>query len=138
MAIVLTEQGPVDVRAQADLPSEALWLSPDDAERTLGWTLKPEGLCRGDICVTVPQMQAHEYKRDGVINMAAFWQRLSKPVVHSRDGDIWLFGENAATRSAELETLEAPNFILPDLDGQLHTLSDYRGQKVLLVTWASW
>ena len=30
------------------------------------------------------------------------------------------------------------DFELPDLDGKLHRLSDYRGQKVLLVTWASW
>ena len=27
---------------------------------------------------------------------------------------------------------------LPDLDGRPHRLSDHRGKKVLLVTWASW
>jgi hypothetical protein len=27
---------------------------------------------------------------------------------------------------------------LPDLDGNLHRLSDYRGKKVLLSAWASW
>ena len=25
-----------------------------------------------------------------------------------------------------------------DLDGRMHTLSEHRGRKVLLVTWASW
>ena len=28
--------------------------------------------------------------------------------------------------------------IYPDLDGKLHSLSDYRGLKVLLLSWASW
>ena len=32
----------------------------------------------------------------------------------------------------------APNFTLPDLNGKPHTLADFRGKKVLLVTWASW
>jgi peroxiredoxin len=32
----------------------------------------------------------------------------------------------------------APAFALPDLDGRRHRLSDHRGNKVLLVTWASW
>ncbi|PYS58122.1 MAG: hypothetical protein DMF74_24460, partial [Acidobacteria bacterium] len=30
------------------------------------------------------------------------------------------------------------NFTLPDLNGKLHSLADFRGKKVLLVTWASW
>ena len=31
-----------------------------------------------------------------------------------------------------------PALALPDLDGKLHPLSDYRGQRVLLNFWASW
>ena len=138
MTIVLTEDGAVEVLAQADPSREALWLSPQDAEETLGWTLKPEGLCCGDVCIPVPQPQAYEYTREGAVNMAAFWRRMSKPVLHSRDGDVWLLGESAAARFAGLETLEAPNFTLPDIVGKHHTLSDYRGKKVLLATWASW
>ena len=37
-----------------------------------------------------------------------------------------------------LTTLEAPDFRLPDMNGKLHALSDFRGKKVLLLTWASW
>ena len=33
---------------------------------------------------------------------------------------------------------QAPAFTLPDLDGKPHSLSDYRGKKVLLVAYASW
>jgi peroxiredoxin len=32
----------------------------------------------------------------------------------------------------------APDFTLPDLDGRMHSLSDYRGKKVFLLAWASW
>ena len=45
---------------------------------------------------------------------------------------------SAADRSRDLESLEAPDFTLPDIEGKLHSLSDYRGKKVFLATWASW
>jgi peroxiredoxin len=37
-----------------------------------------------------------------------------------------------------LSSLAAPDFTLPDMNGKLHSLSDFRGKKVLLLTWASW
>ena len=46
--------------------------------------------------------------------------------------------EAARARASGLSSLEAPDFTLPDLDGRLHSLSDYRGKKVFLVSWASW
>jgi len=36
------------------------------------------------------------------------------------------------------EAIAAPNFTLVALDGTRHTLSDYRGKRVLLVFWAPW
>jgi peroxiredoxin len=35
-------------------------------------------------------------------------------------------------------SLQAPDFALTDLDGRTRRLSDQRGKKTLLVTWASW
>ncbi|HIA47196.1 MAG TPA: redoxin domain-containing protein [Candidatus Hydrogenedentes bacterium] len=32
----------------------------------------------------------------------------------------------------------APDFEIADRNGKMIRLSDYRGKKVLLVTWASW
>ncbi|HEV8436851.1 MAG TPA: redoxin domain-containing protein [Methylomirabilota bacterium] len=32
----------------------------------------------------------------------------------------------------------APAFALPDLDGKLHTLGDFRGKVLMLFFWATW
>jgi hypothetical protein len=57
-----------------------------------------------------------------------------------RDGPTrtWSIGESAVARRDALRSLDAPDFTLPDLDGTLHSLSQYRGKKVLLLSWASW
>ena len=137
MTTVLTESGPVDVTAGPG-GVDQLWLSTQETEAVSGWSLKPEGLCRGDVCMPVPGGQADEYVRDDVINLAAFWRRMDKPLAHSRNGEVWAFGESAGDRTATLRSLDAPEFTLPDLDGKAHSLSDYRGKKVFLATWAYW
>jgi hypothetical protein len=59
-------------------------------------------------------------------------------VVAAEDGEVWAVGAPAEERNAALEGLVAPDFTLPDLDGKPHTLSQLRGRKVFLATWASW
>ena len=54
------------------------------------------------------------------------------------DGDVWFLGEGAQQRNDAMLSLEAPDFTLPDFQGNLHSLSDFRRQRVLLITWASW
>ena len=124
MAIVLTETEEFDVDS-----SEGLSLTAADAARITGWTLKPEGMCRDEVCVpwTAPA---------GRVDLAAFWRHLGQPV--ASEGDVWALGTGADQRRAALQGLEAPDFTLPDLDGRMHALSDQRGRKVLLTTWASW
>jgi len=134
---VLMQDGPVEVSTGPGA-GDQIWLSASDTQSLSGWTLKPEGLCRGDVCMPVPVDQADDYVQDGLINLAAFWRRMGKPLAHSRDGDVWAFGEGAADRSADMQSLTAPDFTLPDLDGVDHSLADYRGKKVFLATWASW
>jgi hypothetical protein len=61
-----------------------------------------------------------------------------RPVaVDPEEGAAYL-GVPAGARAAALASLEAPDFTLPDLDGRLHSLSEHRGKKVLLVAYASW
>lgn len=137
MTTILTDQGAAEV-AGARADGDGLWLPAGDLEAATGWAMKPEGLCRGPICVPVPAQNAAAYVTDGAVNMAAFWRRLDKPVLASDDGDVWVLGEGPAERAAALESLDAPDFSLTDLEGRVHTLSHHRGKKVLLATWASW
>jgi hypothetical protein len=137
MAVIMSEFGEFDVpKAKAD--GEDLWLSTGDAERATGWTLKPEGLCKGEVCVPLPAGSEGTLVSTGRINMTGFWRHLGRPVLHSDDGGAWSLGTAARERAAALKSLEAPDFALPDREGRLHRLSDHRGKKVLLVTWASW
>jgi len=51
---------------------------------------------------------------------------------------VWSFGEIQALRGSFLESRVAPDVTIPDRRGRSVKLSDFRGKKVLLVTWASW
>ena len=100
--------------------------------------MKPEGFCKDDVCVPTPLGEADRFVRGGAINVSAFWKLMGRPVVRSEAADVWLLSESANLRNDALLSLEAPDFTLPDLDGDLHSLSDFLGKRVLLITWASW
>lgn len=127
----------------AHVDGDALWLNAADIEAATGWQWKPEGLCLGDVCRPIPPAARAAMTRSSAtgeaqLDLAAMWRHAGQPVVHDDAGEIWVLGTGAAERAAALETLEAPDFVLPDLDGRLHRLSDLRGRKVFLATWASW
>jgi hypothetical protein len=64
--------------------------------------------------------------------------RLERPLALDVEERAAYLGVSARSRAAALASLEAPDFSLPDLDGRLHSLSEHRGKKVLLVAYASW
>ncbi len=124
-----------DAAAEGD----RLWLSSNDLYKATGWELKPEGACQGDVCIPLPRGRESEFVRQGGgFNLPALAGLLEEPVLHDEQGSVWVFGESARARRDALASLEAPDFVLPDLDGQLHSLSEQRGKKILLVSWASW
>ena len=137
MVTILTESGEKTI-PEAESAPDALWLSARAAEDATGWVAKPEGLCKGETCVPLPAGREQEFVRGSRLNLAALWRHLGQPVAHSDRGDVWVLAEGARTRAAALRSLDAPDFTLPDASGRLHSLSDHRGKKVLLVTWASW
>jgi hypothetical protein len=129
MTVVLTPTAEYKVSAR-----DGLWMSAADAGKVTGWTLKPEGMCRDERCVPLPAAAVN----GGDVDVEAFWQRLGGPVIASQEGDVWALGAPADERNAALEGLQAPDFTLPDVDGKPRTLSELRGKKVFLATWASW
>ncbi len=111
-------------------------IEPDRLEALLGWTLKPEGLCRDDVCVLVPDRSVVE--RDGKVDVLAVAQLLDRPAVVDEASQVAAIGAPRQHRRSALHDLKAPDFALPDLDGALHALSDYRSKKKLLVAFSSW
>ena len=137
MTTILSEQSVITI-AGARPDGESLWLPAQDAETLTGWTLKPEGFCKDDVCVPLPPQRASEFSDAGNVNVAALWRHMRLPLAHAASGEIWALGTSATARSTQLQALEAPDFSLPDLDGVMHALSDYRGNKVFLSSWGSY
>lgn len=121
---------------EATIAGETVRVAPESLQAALGWELKPEGLCRGEVCVPIDDTASWSHE-DG-IDLEAFAQRLGLPLAIDAAERSACFGRSALEHAGALATGEAPDFTLPDLAGVQHTLSDYRGKKVLLIAYASW
>ena len=124
------------VTVDATVTGDVVRLAPTTVRDALGWELTPQGLCKGEQCVLVPPSVALEGE-DG-IDLAALAQVLGRPLALDAAEHVACLGVAAEDRARQLQSLEAPDFTLPDLDGRPHTLSGHRGKKILLVAWASW
>jgi peroxiredoxin len=113
-----------------------LLVDPASFAATIGWELKPEGLCRGDVCV--PLADPGSLVVAGRLDIATVAAALGRPVVIDADAGIAAMGLSPDERRRALDGLEAPDFRLPDLDGTSHGLGEWQGKKKLLVTFASW
>lgn len=123
-------------RVAAVWDDESVRIEPDALEQALGWTLKPEGLCREEVCVPVRDRETLASK-DG-IDLAAFADAIGRPLALDLPEGAAALGTPSSERAEALAGVEAPDFTLPDLQGKLHSLSDHRGKKVLLIAYASW
>jgi hypothetical protein len=121
---------------EATVDGERILVEPASLPAALGWTLKPEGLCRDDTCVLVRDESALFV--DGRLDVAAVADALGRPVVVDAAAGLAAVGLDAEARRGALQNLVAPPFTLPDLDGNLHELSEWRGRKRLLHAFSSW
>jgi hypothetical protein len=111
---------------------DSLDVTRDEWEMATGWRLKPEGACHGDVCVPLDGSVAAR-----TVNAAALAERLGMPLVHDDERGLWAIGPATVTGRA-LTSAAMPDLDLPDLDGRPFRLSSLRGQKVVMVAWASW
>lgn len=125
----------------ANEEANQLWVTKADLTRATRFELKPQGACQEKLCFPIPKARKQEFLRNNSgkswFNLTAFAQLVQQPVAHDAALSTWYFGLRADQRQT-LNSLEAPNFTLPDINGKMHSLSDFRGKKVFLVTWASW
>jgi hypothetical protein len=120
----------------AALEGDRVRLPPASLETALGWTLEPQGLCRGDTCI--PTAGRPGLATAAGVDLAALAGLLERPLALDVEHRVAALAASAAERSARLSSLEAPDFALPDFAGRMQRLSDHRGKKVLLIAYASW
>jgi hypothetical protein len=118
--------------AQVRPDSKDLWVRAGDLPRVNEFTLKPQGACRADMCIPVPKV----LKSGPWFNLTGFARRLHQASVH--ESGVWSFGEMPVVRGDFYRSRIAPDFAVPDRKGGTVHLSDFRGKKVLVITWASW
>jgi hypothetical protein len=123
---------PVDASAAR---GDALWIEAGALEAATGFELKAQGLCRGALCVPIPGPERERFRDGTRVNVAALAAQLRRPVVRDDAHGVWSVGPEPGSRLADVS---APDFTLPDFEGRQHSLSEYRGRKVLILSWASW
>jgi hypothetical protein len=114
--------------------SGALWVRKNDLPRINGFELKPQGACREDICIPIPRAMM----RGELFNLTAFAARVGQKFIADPAARVWSFGEIPVVQGAYLDSRIAPDVTVPDRKGKPVRLAQFRGKKVLLVTWASW
>ena len=110
--------------------TDTLSVSRVDFETRTGWQLKPEGACKGDICVPLAD------KPEGdMVDLPSLAKQLNMPLVQDEAHGVWALGPESIGSRA-LSTVQAPNLTLPTLDGETFELASLRGKKVVLVAWS--
>jgi hypothetical protein len=134
--MVMIVDGPDVSRVDGDATSTTVLLAPDALEAATGWDLRPEGLCRGEVCV--PRRDGDGLLVDDQIDLAAFASLMHRPLAYDADAAIAVLADAPADHAAAFDARVAPVWTLPDLDDEPVSSSAFAGRKKLLVAWASW
>lgn len=110
--------------------TDSLTVSREAFETGTGWQLKPEGACKGDVCIPLT-----DPPNGDEVDVASVAGQMGLPLVADDKHKVWALGPHAIG-SRTLVSAEAPELTLPDLDGNPFTLSSLRGQKVLMIAWS--
>ncbi|MCU1387640.1 MAG: hypothetical protein JWL72_978 [Ilumatobacteraceae bacterium] len=135
MATVINDTQHVEV--QARIADDRWLMEPNAFEALTGWTLKPEGMCREDVCAPIYRKEA-VLSPDGMVDLVEAAQVIGMTAVADIARRVAALGASAAARAESMTTLQAPAFTLPDMAGKPVSLHDFDRRKVLLLAWSSW
>ncbi|GAC1411105.1 MAG: hypothetical protein NVSMB57_05480 [Actinomycetota bacterium] len=110
-------------------------MNVDTAELAVrtGWEIKPEGACRGEMCVPLRS----DAPVRGRVDARVLSERLRMPLISDEEHTVWALGPSTLS-GRTLDSAEAPSLTLPDHHGREFDCSSLRGQKIFLLAWASW
>ena len=104
-------------------------------EARTGWSMKPEGACKGDVCVVL----AEGVVTGGRVDVPRLAERLGMPIVVDDEHGLVALGPDTAVSGRALATAALPPIVLPDVrTGEPFDVGSLRGQKVVILAWASW
>jgi hypothetical protein len=109
-----------------------LWIRAADLPAVNEFHVKPEGACRADTCIPISK----DLKSGDWFNLSGFSRKIHQSVVS--DSGVWSLGEIPVLRGEFYGSRIAPDCAVPDRKGKMVHLSDFKGKKVMIVTWASW
>jgi peroxiredoxin len=120
----------IDVAGRAHRVGEV----PTTAElqAVTGWTLRPEGLCRGDLC---RPLRGRTVETGPGADLQGWADVLDLVLVRDAEAGVAAL---VAAAGAVAPDGAAPDLDLSDVDGRPVSFSEFRGRKRVLVTWASW
>jgi hypothetical protein len=118
-------------RTQPD-PND-LWVRKGDLKKINDFEVKPQGACRADLCIPISK----DLQRGEWFNLSGFARKTGETVIKDDTG-VYSFGEIPLVRGAFYSSRVAPDVAVPDRKGRVVHLTDFRGKKVLVITWASW
>jgi hypothetical protein len=98
-----------------------------------GWVAKPEGLCKGEMCVPAPG----SLTADGSVDVAMAAAKLAMPIVKDDASGMRAIGRSTLSAKA-LDSVELPDITLETRNGNPFNLGALHGRQTLLVAWASW
>jgi hypothetical protein len=133
MITVITDQ---EHEVAGVIDGDRVLIDPGALSTALGWELKPEGLCRDDVCVPVRD-RAALFAGDQ-LDLVGVAAALRRPAVVDPEAGVMAVALPSEQRRQALQDRHAPAFTLPDIDGKMHSLDEWSGQKKLLFAWASW
>ena len=140
-ATILSPEGVVQIERTLADPND-LWVTSSDLPAASGFELKPEGACLDDICVPIRQTEDSDIfitrQSTGWVNVTELARRVQQPMVADHETQTFSLGAIPVQRQSFVRDAMAPDFELTDWRGKTHKLSDFKGKKIMLLSWASW
>jgi hypothetical protein len=112
---------------------KSLRVSATEFSTLTGWDAKPEGMCRGEVCVPAPGALDN-----GVVDVEKAASRLGMPIVHDASHGVWSLGAATATgRTLATAVARFPSTLI-DAMGRGFDFASLRGRRIIMIAWASW
>ena len=118
---------------------DTTWVNAEAAVSSLGGKLDPgPAVCVGDRCTLLARDELQEVNGKTYASVRALAGAIGLQVGYDMDLQaVHLSSSGAEALSARVGQ-PAPDFTLPDLDGNPVSLSGFRGRTVVWYNWASW